>query len=298
MPCEPPSWHSAGSPSHHPCSGMNAFAEMKQRPELRGENLHYLPALICWAVQRASLRASVAALMASPGTPLETSTPCFLKEPRRPLGSHFLPPYHLLHCTTAEDAGSVYSLCPPDAKGPDGEFWGVQWSQELGKYLGPFVMQVRGRGAPSQPKVAANLQHARCGCGGCATVVAGRWQRPTSLPAPLSDLPCTRAHLLRPGVQQPRGAPLQLPAGLGRQRLPLPGGRVLCTSGLHLPHFPCWAGSGPPGAAVLLVMGLYLASRLCSLRFLKLTTASSRGCIPAGERGRQVVAGCQVDPVG
>lgn len=43
----------------------------------------------------------------------------------------------------AEDAGSVYSLCPADAKGPDGEFWGVQYSQELGKYLGPFVMQVR-----------------------------------------------------------------------------------------------------------------------------------------------------------
>ena len=41
----------------------------------------------------------------------------------------------------AEDAGSVYSLCPAAAKGPDGEFWGVQYSQELGKYLGPFVMQ-------------------------------------------------------------------------------------------------------------------------------------------------------------
>ncbi|PRW56953.1 saccharopine dehydrogenase isoform B [Chlorella sorokiniana] len=40
-----------------------------------------------------------------------------------------------------EDAGSVYSLCPADARGADGEFWGVQYSQELGKYLGPFVMQ-------------------------------------------------------------------------------------------------------------------------------------------------------------
>jgi hypothetical protein len=36
----------------------------------------------------------------------------------------------------------VYSLVPPAARGGDGEFWGVQWSKELGQYLAPFVMQV------------------------------------------------------------------------------------------------------------------------------------------------------------
>lgn len=44
----------------------------------------------------------------------------------------------------AATASDVYSLVPPEAKGGDGEFWGVQFSKELGKYLAPFVMQARG----------------------------------------------------------------------------------------------------------------------------------------------------------
>lgn len=40
-----------------------------------------------------------------------------------------------------DDAGDVYSVVPADGKGGDGEFWGVQYSQELKKYLAPFVMQ-------------------------------------------------------------------------------------------------------------------------------------------------------------
>lgn len=42
----------------------------------------------------------------------------------------------------AVDAGNVYSLVPPEARGGDGEFWGVKWCAEVGKYLAPFVMQV------------------------------------------------------------------------------------------------------------------------------------------------------------
>ncbi|KAL4451997.1 hypothetical protein ABPG75_007659 [Micractinium tetrahymenae] len=38
-------------------------------------------------------------------------------------------------------ASDVYALVPPEAKGGDGEFWGVQFCRELGKYLAPFVMQ-------------------------------------------------------------------------------------------------------------------------------------------------------------
>lgn len=39
-------------------------------------------------------------------------------------------------------ARDVYSLVPEEAHGSDGEFWGVEWCPELGKYLAPFVMQV------------------------------------------------------------------------------------------------------------------------------------------------------------
>lgn len=44
----------------------------------------------------------------------------------------------------AASARDVYSLVPEEAHGSDGEFWGVEWCPELGKYLAPFVMQVRG----------------------------------------------------------------------------------------------------------------------------------------------------------
>jgi hypothetical protein len=47
----------------------------------------------------------------------------------------------------AVDAGNVYSLVPPEARGGDGEFWGVKWCAEVGKYLAPFVMQVGSGGA-------------------------------------------------------------------------------------------------------------------------------------------------------
>ena len=40
-------------------------------------------------------------------------------------------------------AGGVYSLVPPEARGQDAEWWGVEWSKELGKWLAPFVMQAR-----------------------------------------------------------------------------------------------------------------------------------------------------------
>jgi hypothetical protein len=43
----------------------------------------------------------------------------------------------------------VYSLVPREARGSDGEFWGVEWSAVLGKWLAPFVMQV-GRGKNQQ----------------------------------------------------------------------------------------------------------------------------------------------------
>lgn len=45
--------------------------------------------------------------------------------------------------TAAADAGDVYSLCPPGARGADGEWWGTAWSAALGRYLAPFVMQAR-----------------------------------------------------------------------------------------------------------------------------------------------------------
>ncbi|PSC71057.1 saccharopine dehydrogenase [Micractinium conductrix] len=39
-------------------------------------------------------------------------------------------------------ARTVYALVPPESRGTDGEFWGVEKSAELGRWLAPFVMQV------------------------------------------------------------------------------------------------------------------------------------------------------------
>lgn len=126
--------HSTSPPQlPRPRSGMNAFAEMKARPELRGEpnSSDLLPSHEClFEGHQRSVATGPRRCTNFPPSPAHM--------PHRPT-----PPAPRRHLTSlpAEDAGSVYSLCPADAKGPDGEFWGVQYSQELGKYLGPFVMQ-------------------------------------------------------------------------------------------------------------------------------------------------------------
>ncbi len=105
---------------------------MKRRPELRGEARRGLspPARLARIGQPACGWLPGPASVPSPtlAHPLPTSPP------HTP---------HVAHLPAAT-ASDVYSLLPPEAKGGDGEFWGVQWSAELGKYLAPFVMQASG----------------------------------------------------------------------------------------------------------------------------------------------------------
>ena len=65
-------------------------------------------------------------------------------------------------------ARTVYALVPPESRGTDGEFWGVEKSAELGRWLAPFVMQVRREQRSSASACGGDEAACACTAAGCA----------------------------------------------------------------------------------------------------------------------------------
>ena len=133
-------------------SGMNAFAEQKTNPEMQGG----------WGG---------GVLGEGPRCCPHATSPHTLNSPPERIRA-------------AADASNVYALVPPEGRGTDGEFWGTEFSQVLGSYLAPFVMQVRGGGAGGRGR-------GRRACGGVQCASDPPWS------------PSCLMHALRPPLPPP-----------------------------------------------------------------------------------------------